>query len=39
MNEFIIETENLTKYYGKQLCVDNLNLHVPKEKIHISSYG
>ena len=34
MNDYIIETTNLTKRYGQQNCVDGLNLHVPKGKIY-----
>lgn len=33
-NEFVIETEDLTKKYGSQIAVDRLNLHVPKGKIY-----
>ncbi len=32
--EYIIETENLTKYYGTSMVVDNVNIHVPKGKIY-----
>ena len=32
--EYIIETNNLTKQYGKQLSVDSLSIHVPKGKIY-----
>lgn len=34
MNQYIIETKNLTKIYGEQISVDCLNLHVPKGKIY-----
>lgn len=34
MNQYIIETKNLTKKYGEQISVDCLNLHVPKGKIY-----
>lgn len=34
MNDLIIETSNLTKVYGKQKAVDNLNLHIYKGKIY-----
>ncbi len=34
MQELIIETKNLTKLYGNQRSVDNLNLHVQKGKIY-----
>jgi len=32
--KYIIETENLTKKYGKVTVVDNVNIHVPKGKIY-----
>lgn len=32
--EYIIETKNLTKAYGKSTVVDNVNIHVPKGKIY-----
>lgn len=34
MSDFIIETKNLTKVYGEQKSVDNLNLHVRKGRIY-----
>ncbi len=34
MNEYIIETEQLTKTYHGQVCVDHIALHVPKGKIY-----
>lgn len=34
MNEYVIETENLTKKYKNQIAVDRLNLHVQKGKIY-----
>lgn len=34
MNNFIIETENLTKKYGNQASVSNLNIHVRKGRIY-----
>jgi len=34
MNEFLIETNNLTKQYGEQKSVANLNLHVKKGRIY-----
>ena len=34
MNDFVIETNDLTKYYGEQVCVAQLCLHVPKGKIY-----
>ncbi|GGF62483.1 bacitracin ABC transporter ATP-binding protein [Paenibacillus albidus] len=34
MSEFIIETNNLTKQYGEQKSVANLNLHVKKGRIY-----
>lgn len=34
MSDFIIETKNLTKVYGEQKSVDNLNLHVKKGRIY-----
>jgi len=34
LSDFIIETKNLTKVYGEQKSVDNLNLHVRKGRIY-----
>lgn len=34
MSDLIVETRGLTKYYGKQLIVDNLALRVPKGRIY-----
>ena len=34
MDGYIIETENLTKQYGTQRSVSNLNIHVAKGKIY-----
>lgn len=34
MYEYIIETKNLTKQYGDQKSVDNLNIHVKKGRIY-----
>ncbi|EHB5054276.1 ABC transporter ATP-binding protein [Enterococcus faecalis] len=34
MNDYIIETKNLTKMYGDQKSVSNLNIHVRKGKIY-----
>lgn len=34
MKELIIETKGLSKLYGNQRSVDNLNLHVQKGKIY-----
>lgn len=34
MSQFIIETSNLTKIYGEQKSVFNLNIHVRKGKIY-----
>ncbi|MFT3984379.1 MAG: ABC transporter ATP-binding protein [Lachnospiraceae bacterium] len=34
MNNFIIETKNLTKQYGEQKSVANLNLHVKEGRIY-----
>lgn len=34
MSDFIIETKNLTKVYGEQKSVNNLNLHVRKGRIY-----
>lgn len=34
MNEYIIETDGLTKKYKSQTAVDKLNLHVPGGKIY-----
>ena len=34
MSDYIIETKNLTKIYGEQKSVDNLNIHVKKGRIY-----
>lgn len=34
MSDFIIETHNLTKQYGNQVCVSNLDIHVKKGRIY-----
>lgn len=34
MSDFIIETQNLTKQYGEQKSVANLNIHVRKGRIY-----
>lgn len=34
MSQFVIETHNLTKVYGEQRSVSNLNIHVRKGKIY-----
>ncbi|MBC2479604.1 ABC transporter ATP-binding protein [Clostridium saccharobutylicum] len=34
MNDLVIETNNLTKQYGEQRSVDNLNIHVKKGRIY-----
>lgn len=34
MNEYVIETDGLTKRYGVQTAVDHISLHVPKGKIY-----
>lgn len=34
MSDFVIETENLTKQYGTQKSVSNLNIHVQKGRIY-----
>lgn len=34
MHDFLIETEQLTKIYGKQVVVDSVNLHVRKGRIY-----
>ncbi|MDE6662332.1 MAG: ATP-binding cassette domain-containing protein, partial [Lachnospiraceae bacterium] len=34
MSEYVIETKNLTKQYGTQKSVANLNIHVRKGKIY-----
>lgn len=34
MNDYIIETRNLTKKYGSQVSVSNLNIHVRKGRIY-----
>ncbi|MDE7211479.1 MAG: ATP-binding cassette domain-containing protein [Lachnospiraceae bacterium] len=32
--EYVIETENLTKYYGKVKALDGLSMRVEKGSIH-----
>lgn len=34
MNEYVIQTEELTKEYNGRVVVDRLNLHVPRGKIY-----
>lgn len=34
MNDFVIETKQLTKIYGKQTAVSSVNLHVKKGRIY-----
>ena len=34
MSDFVIETENLTKKYKEQFCVEQLCLHVPRGKVY-----
>lgn len=34
VNNYVIETKQLTKKYGEQLSVNNLNIHVPQGKIY-----
>ena len=34
MSDYIIETHNLTKRYGEQESVSNLNIHVKKGRIY-----
>ena len=34
MSEYMIETHNLTKKYGEQTSVSNLDLHVKKGRIY-----
>lgn len=34
MSEFVIETQELTKIYGEQICVDSVSLHVRKGTIY-----
>ena len=34
MNNYVIETKNLTKQYGAQKCVANLNIHIQKGRIY-----
>lgn len=34
MNDFVIETKHLTKKYGKQTVVNDVNLHVKKGRIY-----
>jgi len=32
--DFIIETNNLTKQYGSQKCVDSLSIHIKEGRIY-----
>lgn len=32
--KYIMETKKLTKQYGNQICVDHVDIHVPKGKIY-----
>lgn len=34
MNEYVIETKDLTKKYKNKIVVDRLNLHVQKGKVY-----
>lgn len=34
MGAYVIETRELTKQYGAQICVNRINLHVPEGKIY-----
>ena len=34
MNEYVIETKNLTKQYGTQKSVADLNIHVKQGRIY-----
>lgn len=34
MCDYIIETKNLTKKYGEQISVDNVDFHIPRGKIY-----
>ena len=34
MNDYIIETHDLTKKYGSQTSVSHLNIHVKKGRIY-----
>jgi bacitracin transport system ATP-binding protein len=34
MNDFVIETKQLTKNYGEQTVVNSVNLHVKKGRIY-----
>ena len=34
MNKYIIETKNLTKQYGTQKSVADLNIHIQKGRIY-----
>ena len=34
MTEFVIETNALTKQYGEQIAVNQINMHIPKGKIY-----
>lgn len=33
-NDFVLETNNLKKIYGKQIAVDNVNIHLKKGRIY-----
>ncbi|OJG20717.1 hypothetical protein RR47_GL001536 [Enterococcus columbae DSM 7374 = ATCC 51263] len=34
MNDFILQTKNLSKQFGKQKAVENININVPRGKIY-----
>lgn len=34
MSDYVIETKNLTKQYGTQMSVSDLNIHVKKGRIY-----
>ena len=34
MSEIVLQTDDLTKYYGKHLALDHLNLRVPRGCIY-----
>lgn len=34
MSDYVIETRNLTKQYGTQMSVSDLNIHVKKGRIY-----
>ena len=34
MNDYVIEARGLTKYYGKKVAVDQIDLLIPRGSVH-----